>query len=54
MHNLFANIVKILETSKHFAQDFVNDKVTFVSSGVDPKFCDLEGLKQSLKAETMS
>lgn len=27
MHSLFANFVTILYVCKHFAQDFVNDKV---------------------------
>jgi len=54
MHNLYANFVKILEVSKQFSRELVNEKGNIPRCGVVPRFSDLEVVALSLTAESLS
>ena len=54
MHNLYTKFVRIVEISKHFSHNLVNEHVTIVRPGPVPKFSDLEVVALSLAAESES
>ena len=50
MHNLYANLLKILEICKDFSKDLVNERGNLPRRGAVPRFSDLEVISLSLTA----
>lgn len=50
LHNLYANLLKILEICKDFSKDLVNERGNLPRRGVVPRFSDLEVISLSLTA----
>jgi len=51
MHNLYANIAKILDASKIFSNNLVNEQGNCPCCGVAPSFNDLEEITLNLPTE---
>lgn len=54
IHNLYANFVKILDVSKQFSTELVNEKGNIPRCGVAPRLSGLEVVALSLTAEILS
>ena len=54
MYNLYTKFIKILEISKQFSENLVNESGNVPRRGPVPKFSDLEMVALSLTAEAES